>query len=1103
MSFEAGSIFYTIKADTSALLTADKEVSDFNKRAQEGFEKTSAAMSKLTNIAKAVSAALVSSKVISYAQSWNELEDRIQNTGATAAQTKDILEQLLLTSNRNGRTIEESSELYINLSNSMKELGYSTQGTLNYIDTLSNLFTINKTKSLEAESAINALTKAQTKGKLSGLEALTVFKAMPSILKTLSNQLKKNAKTTAEADKITEGYVRRLASEGKLSMKMFTNAMIEAQAETAALANNMRNTIQDGLTRITNNLKKYCGELNNSMGATKLIVDSLILMSEHVNILMTSVGALAAIYAGRYITSLANATKQSVEKTIADIRQAQAEKVLIQAEIERINQNISSLQIQKQNIIMAQVHCNSLKAQTALNKQLSVVEKQLATAANEHTAAQARLNVAMKASSFAANGLRSAMALLGGPAGILLLAAGALMMWSNNAEEAKRKTLEFGDRIDELRNKYKSLNKEQKELELSKLKVDIDEQKKNINKQLLLFHFLEDDYESYKRRFETGGLMGNLFGINGDWSTSQEGMNKIHNEYLQAIEDIKKAQENLAKAEKTRDDILSGLLETTEETTGSAKKLGEGWDEASKKEIDKKIVSLSKELDVATLKTNKHAEAAFILDGLYSVLGDSANEYKDDLIALVNGQSDFKQLTHEQVKELQPLIEKYKSLFQENAKQKNTTKDYATEVKKLNEELEMLQKSYGDSSVSAQIFKLEQETNTKVIGEERIKLEELLNLMNGYKAIGEIKNPIKFEEDSFNNAKTALDDWLKKNPDKYSDYYSKLEQLEQQHQINLAKIKSDAVVSDIDNAVAQVDPVQALENEHKRKLALIQEFEREKSMSEQNAIALREAANQQYEQNRINAQWEIWRNQSDANEFLASSLEGLANSATSTISGLVSGTMTATQAMQNFANVILNEAIGSLVQMGMQYVKNSIVAQSTSAATTATQITAAEALAIAYQPAAMLASIATQGSAATIGAESYMTALGAMKAYTIAGAREHGGPVAANSMYRVGEGNKPEILMQGGRQYLIPGENGQVLSNRQINSDNGNKIQWNFIVQNYASNVEISQPSINERDKTVTLTARLVKKELTNEVTEHRGEFWHALNSSTNIHPKL
>ena len=40
-------------------------------------------------------------------------------------------------------------------------------------------------------------------------------------------------------------------------------------------------------------------------------------------------------------------------------------------------------------------------------------------------------------------------------------------------------------------------------------------------------------------------------------------------------------------------------------------------------------------------------------------------------------------------------------------------------------------------------------------------------------------------------------------------------------------------------------------------------------------------------------------------------------------------------------------------------------------------------------------------------------------------------------MYRVGEGGKPEILVAGGKQYLIPGENGRVLSNRQITSGRG------------------------------------------------------------------
>lgn len=49
------------------------------------------------------------------------------------------------------------------------------------------------------------------------------------------------------------------------------------------------------------------------------------------------------------------------------------------------------------------------------------------------------------------------------------------------------------------------------------------------------------------------------------------------------------------------------------------------------------------------------------------------------------------------------------------------------------------------------------------------------------------------------------------------------------------------------------------------------------------------------------------------------------------------------------------------------------------------------------------------------------------------GGREHGGPVSANSMYRVGEGGKPEIYQaSNGSQYMIPGDNGRVISNRDM-----------------------------------------------------------------------
>ena len=1035
MSFEAGSIFYTIKADTGALLIADKEVSSFNKRAQEGFEKTGASMSKLTSIAKAVSAALVSNTVIAYAQSWNELEDRIQNTGATASQTKDIMDQLLATSDRNGRTIEESSELYIRLSNSMSELGYSTQSTLSYIDTLSNLLTINKTSSVGAESAMNALTKAQMKGKLSGVEAMTVFNSMPSILKTLANQLKKTAKSTAEADKITEQYVRQLATDGKLSMSQFTEAMIEAQEETAALADNMRNSVQDGINRVTNNLKKYLGEMNNSTGATKLLVDSLILMSEHVNILMTGVGALAAIYAGKYITSLASATQKSAEKTIADIKLALAEKQAAQAALQQAQAEAKIAREAKQ-AITAQLQLNqTVRTTKALKQQLALASTQLEKANNAEAAAQARLNVAMKATNFAARGLQATMAMLGGPAGLILLTAGALMTWSSKASEAKQKALELTDEVAALAEKYKGLSKAQREAFAIDLKKQIFEQNKAIEKQI-------EDIENINNKLKINKKEGkNVYGDNASLEERKKSLEKI----------LAVMQEGFNKAVDLLDEVIVKNHEAADSTDKVAKNtnnLSDSLNKTTQSKIDEKIKSLSTELEISEMKLSGAKKAAYIYESALSELGDESDKYKVALMGLINGTAEWADMSDEVRKTLEPLLKALGKMFDANEKLnaskksgRSTTKSYADEVKELKDKLEVAKLEAKGLTVEAELLAITQKMGSKVTAKQTEELRKLIEASQAYKELGSLKSPIDIEEDSFKKSKDSLDKLQKFGEIKtQEEYNAKLEQLERQHQINLAKIKSDAVVSDIDNAVAQVDPVLALENEHKRKLALIQEFETQKWTSEQNAIALREAANRQFEQNRINAQWEIWRNQSDANEFLASSLEGLASSATSTISGLMSGTMTATQAMQNFANVILNEAIGSLVQMGMQYVKNAIVEQSTSAAATAAHITEAAALAAAYQPAAMLASIATQGAAADIGAESYIAALGTMKAATIAGARKNGGPVDGSKMYRVGEGGKPEILVQGGKQYLIPGENGRVLSNRQITSGKGGSV---------------------------------------------------------------
>ncbi|ADU69426.1 phage tail length tape measure family protein [Pantoea sp. At-9b] len=291
-------------------------------------------------------------------------------------------------------------------------------------------------------------------------------------------------------------------------------------------------------------------------------------------------------------------------------------------------------------------------------------------------------------------------------------------------------------------------------------------------------------------------------------------------------------------------------------------------------------------------------------------------------------------------------------------------------------------------------------------------------------------------------------------------YNQTSEQLEQQHQVNLAKIRADqnSGVTPLQDAQGTIDPVQQLANENARKLELIKQFETEKGVLTQNGLALMNAANTEYEQARLAAQWEIYKAQSDSNALLGTAIESLSGGATNAITGLLNGTQSLLEALSNIGTSILNGVVSSLVQMGTQWVMSAVMGQTAqTAAIAANQASATTALAAStlagtaaattllasWSPAAMAASIATSGGAATAGLAGYTAAMTTAQTMSVAGAREHGGPVSANSMYKVGEGGKPEIFKaSNGSQYMIPGDNGSVISNRDIGSSSrGSTIQ--------------------------------------------------------------
>ncbi|HGU5355867.1 TPA: tape measure protein [Klebsiella pneumoniae] len=287
------------------------------------------------------------------------------------------------------------------------------------------------------------------------------------------------------------------------------------------------------------------------------------------------------------------------------------------------------------------------------------------------------------------------------------------------------------------------------------------------------------------------------------------------------------------------------------------------------------------------------------------------------------------------------------------------------------------------------------------------------------------------------------------------EYNAATEQMEQQHQANLAKIRSQQVVNPTQQALGEVDPVQQLANQHAQELALIQQFEQQGVLAHENALALKNAADRQYEQQRIAAQWEILSQQSLGYNMLTSAVDAFSGNASNAITGLLTGTMSAQEAMRSLGNTILNSVINSIVQVGVEALKNYILGQTLGAASVATSVGLAATTASAWAPAAAMASLASFGANAGPAAAGISSTVGLASGLALAGARYNGGPVSAGGLYQVGEKGKPEIYQAStGKQYMIPGDNGKVISNKDMQSGGGISVQVNVINQSTGATVQ-------------------------------------------------
>ncbi|UEH04812.1 tape measure protein [Morganella morganii] len=1076
---QVGEIVYQVQMDVAQLLTSQRQLDQRLRNMEGGFNRTTTAvngtersMASLSRVAASLTAYLSVSAVTSYAEAWTVLNNKLVNS-IKAGETLAVVNQRVFDIAQNSRSsLDGIATLYSRLERAMRSAGLSGEELGQITTTISKAMTVSGATAAESEGALVQLSQALASGVLRGQEFNSMSEQAPALMKGLTDSLG-----------VSIGKLRAMAAEGKLTTDVLLKAFREMGPTIEREFANTTQTMSQSLQIASNNITKFFGENTTVKTFTRIFNDSVVTISENLDYLTNILVIAAGVIGSRYAGALALAGAAQVKKARDTMASASASRqaavaerdaaaVLVRKTVADRDAAMSALNLARAEYQVARgsaAEATALANVTRLKTAYSNAAIIAAQANNTLSASQARVAATGLTMANALKAMNWLLAPIGGPAGAAMLAGAAVYYFFQKTEEARQEASKFADELEGLTEKMQSMNRVQLEGMIAKATQHMSTQKDEIKELGSEIDSLNERYKKAgERNYSLAGAESDRAKILNEIKIKQAELDtktteysrtlnstglmqaKLNGELLQGA-DLLKAQSgsvlpnasaalkayglNLEDATRAKQRFNATSL-TVERSQDGDKLL-----ENLRKQNELLAITDDRQRAIATAK-QKAEEAGVKADStqMQQIENEAARSYDlaDAKKETVRTSKAAASAAAKEATEAEKLKQKITDLA-------NATKVAELETKGLSREaaiLEAVQK-LGSKANAAQIAEI-----TELAGKEYDLTQKIKDRKDAFE-----QNPRVKADQDMKLAQEQLERQLKGDLITEEQYQKRSIELKAEHARKTAEINAKSTVSPVQEMAAQVDPVQELANEHAQKLALIKDFENQKVITAQQSLELMNAANTEYEDARLNAQWEIWRNQSQANQFLADGLDALGQRSSNVLTGLVTGTQNLNDAFRNVASTIIDEAVGALVQMGMQQIKNMVTENAMRKASSAQAIADAtvtgSAINSAMAPAAATTSIATMGSAATWGMMAMSSAIPAMIA--IAGARYNGGPVDANKMYRVGENGQPEIFKaSNGHQYMIPGDSGKVISNRQMGGGGGismGDMHFNFQVQ--------------------------------------------------------
>lgn len=215
--------------------------------------------------------------------------------------------------NETRASLRGTVEIYSRLAQSSESLDLTTDQILGIVRTLNQATILGGATAQEARAGLIQLSQGFASDRLGGEELRAVTEQLPVVARLIAKEMG-----------VTIGQMRELSKQGAITGRVVASALLNAADDIEERFERTTVTIDQAITVLANNVLKLFGEAGSSSGGAGLISGSILAVANNLDLIAGAALSAAAVFGGRYASSLARAAAAARANRIETVATAKA-----------------------------------------------------------------------------------------------------------------------------------------------------------------------------------------------------------------------------------------------------------------------------------------------------------------------------------------------------------------------------------------------------------------------------------------------------------------------------------------------------------------------------------------------------------------------------------------------------------------------------------------------------------------------------------------------------------------------------------------------------------------------------------------------------------